>query len=156
MTDAPPPPSSKRDALLALLDRGLVMIHVDARRSGVAVPEYLSTEYHLRLNLSYRFALPDLQIDAWGVRATLSFRGSPFSCRIPWEAVFAMTQPPGERGWLWPNDLSPELLEALTREPTPGPRLVEVPPEPEGADAPEAEPPEEPSPPKRPHLRLVK
>jgi stringent starvation protein B len=157
MNAGPTPPASKKDALLALLDRGLVMIHVDARREGVAVPDHLVHEYHLRLNLSYRFDLPDLEIDDWGVRATLSFRGLGFRCQIPWPSIFAMTQPPGERGWLWPGDLAPELLDAITGEEAPQapPKLVAVPP-PEGGAAEPDPPSDEPSPPRRPHLRLVK
>jgi stringent starvation protein B len=108
-----PPPRSKREGLETLLARGLVMIHLDARRPEVVVPEYLSRDPHLCLNLSYRFGLPDLEIDDWGVRATLSFRGQGFHCRIPWTALFAMTQGGGERGWLWPHDLPAELLDAM-------------------------------------------
>ena len=37
------------------------MIHLDARRPGVAVPSQYAQEAHLRLNLSYRYAIPDLE-----------------------------------------------------------------------------------------------
>lgn len=153
MLESRHPPASKKEALLALLDRGLTMIHLDARRDGVQVPPSYASDPHLRLNLSYRFGLADLEIDDEGVRATLSFSGSGFYCRIPWSAIFAMTQDGGERGWLWPADLPPELLSSLEperAEQAPGLRLV---PAPEGP-GPDAEGP--PEPPRRPTLRLVK
>lgn len=111
MSETPQPPASKRDALLALLDRGMVMMHLDARREGVSVPQHLAREAHLRLNLSYRFLLDDLLIDDAGVAATLSFGGQPRHCRVPWLALFAVTRAGTEEGWLWPNDLPPELLQ---------------------------------------------
>ena len=111
MATTPAPPASKREALLALLDRGMVMLHLDARREGVAVPTYLAHEEHLRLNLSYRFLLEDLVIDDWGVSASLSFRGQPFGCRVPWSALFALTRSGTDEGWLWPSDLPPELAQ---------------------------------------------
>jgi stringent starvation protein B len=139
----PNAPASKREALLALLDQGMVMLHLDARRPGVQVPGYLTHEAHLRLNLSYRFLLDDLAIDDWGVRATLSFRGQPFLCRLPWSALFALTRSGTEEGWLWPGDLPPEL--AVTGEttdvapaptsPDSRPRLHEVPLEPDDPSA---------------------
>jgi stringent starvation protein B len=175
----PSTPGSKRDALLALLDQGMVMMHLDARRAGVEVPSYLGHEAHLRLNLSYRFLLNDLLIDDWGVGATLSFRGQPFPCRIPWGALFALTRSGTVEGWLWQEDLPPELA-ATTSESTdvglapvepesPRPRLQEVPlddtsgvgpvptvaPQPPQSGA-EGEGDGRDPPPSLPHLRLVK
>jgi stringent starvation protein B len=153
MSEPARPPSSKKEALLALLDRGITMLHLDARRPDVVVPDYLTGEHHLRLNLSYRFYLPDLEIDDWGVRATLSFRGEGFHCLLPWAAIFAMTQEGAERGWLWPQDLPPELMEAIAREEA-RPKLRLVPEEstPAKDPAPDAEA----RPARGPHLRLVK
>jgi stringent starvation protein B len=160
-----PLPGSKREALEALLSKGLVMIHLDARRPEVVVPVHLSQDPHLRLNLSNRFGLSDLEIDDWGVRVTLSFRGQGIHCRVPWMALFAMTQDGGERGWLWPHDLPPELLDsmqaAVPEAGSPGPTkpsLRLVPPgDGVAGGAPRPEPPDEaPPPPSRPHLRLVK
>src|SRR5258706_5870831 len=111
MAETPSTPASNRDAVLALLDRGMVMMHLDARRDGVSVPSYLAREAHLRLNLSYRFLLDDLVIDEAGVQATLSFRGEPHHCKVPWSALFAVTRSSTDEGWLWPNDLPPELMQ---------------------------------------------
>jgi stringent starvation protein B len=168
----------KKARLLAALDRGMVMIHLDARRPGVLVPTSLRGESHLRLNLSYRFEPPDLTVGEWGVRCTLSFSGSRFKVAVPWSALFAVTSQVTKESWAYPDDMPAELLEqsmvtskvpeAVTEQavaPAPSverPRAVlrEVlpPPEPEAplsaaeSEGPKDEPPE----PRRGHLRLVK
>ncbi len=101
----------KKDRLLAALDRGMVMIHLDARRPGVLVPRALQGEIHLRLNLSYNFDPPDLTVSEWGLRSTLSFSGSRFKVAVPWSALFAMTSHATSENWLYPDDMPPELVE---------------------------------------------
>jgi len=144
MAEAPSTPASKRDAVLALLDRGMVMLHLDARRDAVSVPSFLGREAHLRLNLSYRFLLDDLVIDENGVQATLSFRGEPHLCKVPWPALFAVTRSGTDEGWLWPNDLPAELMQGAVE-------ASEVGPAPSGA--PQAQP--QPQGHARPMLRAI-
>ncbi|MEC9070749.1 MAG: hypothetical protein VX938_00160 [Myxococcota bacterium] len=162
----------KRETFLDLLDRGVVMLHIDARRDGVVVPGYLKGDPALRLNIAYGFNLPSLEIDDEGVYAVLSFRGANAGCNIPWEAVYAMTLPGGEDDGsvVWPSDVPTDLGVAATpleTEPeVPALSLVESAheavdehdPSESGAEAGEPEPlrEENPDPPKRPHLRLVK
>ncbi len=100
----------KKDKLLAALERGMVMIHLDARRPGVAVPTHFRGEAHLRLNLSYRFDPPDLSVGEWGVRSTLSFSGSRFTVAVPWSALFAITSHVSQEFWMFPDDMPAELL----------------------------------------------
>ena len=115
----------KKDRLLAALDQGLVMIHLDARRPGVLVPKPLQQEIHLRLNLSYRFDPPDLTVSEWGVRSTLSFSGSRFKVAVPWSALFAVTSHATSENWLYPDDMPPELIElAIAHAKSPGPSPV--------------------------------
>lgn len=165
----------KKERLLAALDQGMVMIHLDARRPGVLVPAALRGEAHLRLNLSYRFDPPDLTVGEWGVRSTLSFSGSRFTVAVPWSALFAIASHVTKEFWMYPDEMPPELLQqppvAAARTPPPAPVPVaaerprtflrevqgergddpDVPPEvpPEG-------PKDEPPTPRRGHLRLVK
>jgi stringent starvation protein B len=101
----------KKERLLSALDQGMVMIHLDARRPGVAVPTHLAGGAHLRLNLSYRFDPPDLTVNEWGVRSTLSFSGSRFTVAVPWNALFAITSHVSREFWLYPEDMPPELLQ---------------------------------------------
>jgi stringent starvation protein B len=127
----------KKARLLAALDKGMVMIHLDARRPGVLVPTSLRNESHLRLNLSYRFDPPDLTVGEWGVRCTLSFSGSRFKVAVPWSALFAITSHLTKEFWMYPDDMPAELIqqtmvtskvpEGVTEQPAPAverPRAV--------------------------------
>lgn len=101
----------KKAQLLAALDKGMVMIHLDARRPGVLVPPSLRNESHLRLNLSYRFDPPDLTVGEWGVRCTLSFSGSRFKVAVPWSALYAITSHVTMEIWEYPDDMPAEIIQ---------------------------------------------
>lgn len=101
----------KKARILEALERGMVMIHLDARRPGVRVPAHLQDESHLRLNLSYRFDPPDLTVSDWGVRSSLSFSGSRFQVAVPWSALFAIASHVTHEFWMFAEDLPPELIE---------------------------------------------
>jgi stringent starvation protein B len=174
----------KKERLLAALEQGMVMIHLDARRPGVLVPTHLRNESHLRLNLSYRFEPSDLSVNDWGVRSTLSFSGTRFTVAVPWSALFAIaSHVTKELFWMYPDDMPPELLQqtmVTSKVPVqeldsapPPPVVVEARPravlrevpgeekEPEPTltplPAPESQgPSDEPPTPRRGHLRLVK
>jgi stringent starvation protein B len=154
----------KKGRLLDALERGMVMIHLDARRPGVLVPQDLRTEAHLRLNLSYRFDPPDLSVNDWGVRASLSFSGKRFLVAVPWCSMFAITSYVTKEFWMYPDDMPPELIQqallaakhlpASPEDDKPKALLREVvlanpPDEPEKED-------EQPKPAARGHLRVVK
>jgi len=160
----------KKERLLAALEQGMVMVHLDARRPGVLVPPSFRGEAHLRLNLSYKFEPPDLSVGDWGVRSTLSFGGSRFTVAIPWSALFAISSHGTKEFWMYPDDMPPELVQHAPDPavlPMPAPQdgarspgaLREVPvmtslatPAP-SEDGPSDEPP---APPRRGHLRIVK
>ena len=160
----------KKGRLLTSLDKGLTMVHLDARRAGVIVPEHLRTEPHLLLNLSYRFDPPDLTIGEWGVRSTLSFSGQRFTVAIPWSALYAITSHVTKEFWIFPDDMPAELLQQtqvtakvpVEEGPLERPQriLAEVVAEPPSAAPAQREPPasrtEEAKPVARGHLRLVK
>jgi len=157
---------SKKQTLLQYLQRGVTMVHVDARRPGVVVPPQYAGDAHLRLNLSYRYSIPDFEIDEGRVQATLSFSGTPFQCILPWPSIFGITSHAGD-GQVWPEDLPTEVMKTLGRsERQPPPRaerpgLVAVPREAKAGDRPSAETSHDGGPsaeqsPRRPHLRLVR
>ena len=149
----------KKQVLLAFLERGVAMIHLDARRPGVKVPAQHRGEAHLRLNLSYRYRIPDFEIGEDDVQATLSFGGQSFLCVLPWESIFGITSQANGDGQVWPEDLPVEVVqvseapEVPPRE-LPRPALAAVESDPsrvtreEPAKAPDGAP-------KR-HLRLVR
>ncbi|HEY7957277.1 MAG TPA: ClpXP protease specificity-enhancing factor SspB [Polyangia bacterium] len=137
---SPPSPPSKKDVTLALLERAEARVHLDARHPGVVVPDWLAHDGHLRLDFSYGFTppIPDLTVDDAGIRATLSFRGRPFSVTIPWPAVYLVADYDGN-GAVWQEDIPADLIETIKESDTP--------PEP---------PPEPPKKPRPSHLKLVK
>ena len=59
--------------------------------------------------------IPDLRVDDEGIFGTLSFKGIPFSCFVPWGAVFALV---GEdsKGMVWSKEMPEEIANALVRE----------------------------------------
>ena len=162
----------KKTRLLGSLEQGLTMIHLDARRPGVLVPEHLKHEPHLLLNLSYRFDPPDLAVGEWGVRCTLTFGGERFTIAVPWSALYAISSHHSKEFWMYPDDMPRELLEATPERlaqsgEVAGPmtsadgkpearvvlREVVMERKPDGL----TEPPKDPTePPRRGHLRLVK
>jgi hypothetical protein len=153
MTDST---QEKQQTALDILSRGALMVHLDPRRSDVKVPDRFRTEPVLRLKFAYGFNLAGFQVDDSGVGAWLTFQTERFFCWVPWEAVFALTEPEsGDRGRLWVESLPEELLESLAtqaqskrrtrKRPTGKPGLHVVPAAEE--DAPGAEStPEEPPP----------
>lgn len=152
----------KKERVLSALDRGMTMIHLDARRAGVIVPEHLRQEMHLLLNLSYRFEPPDLTVGEWGLRSTLTFAGQRFTVAVPWSALYAISSQVTKEFWIYPDDMPRELLEEA--------RLTSKVPLGEGdgpwersqsmlrevAGEKPREQPEDPKPRGRGHLRLVK
>ena len=103
----------KKETLLAWLARGVTMVHLDARRPGVVVPPQYSSDAHLRLNLSYLYAIPDLEVGDVDVSATLSFGGRPFHCVLPWECIFGITSQASGDGQVWPEDLPVEVVQTF-------------------------------------------
>ena len=145
MTQEPAPPS-KRDCLADLLDKGMVQILLDSRCAGVALPTEFEGNLELRLNLSYRFGLP-IELDEWGVHATLTFAQVPHDCKIPWKAIYSIISYATDEPFLFPEDVPLEVMLAAEADeeneqdatthapaamPAPQPALaVEEPPAPE-------------------------
>ncbi len=65
---------------------------------GVVLPEYLQEEDLVRLNLVVGRDAPEVLLDEWGIRATLTFRGRRFDVAVPWAAVLAgILKPPARK-----------------------------------------------------------
>ncbi len=113
MTKLPP----KDEVLHALLREGSVFVHLDPRHEGVVVPRWLAGQPQLvlQIGLNLPIPIPDLHIDEQGWQGTLSFQRTPFTCEVPWNAVYALLGEDG-RGMVWPDALPPELREELRRE----------------------------------------
>jgi stringent starvation protein B len=163
MTSMENPTDEKKQRLLGSLELGMTMVHLDARKPGVIVPNDLK-KAHLALNLSYRFDPPDLAISDWGVRSTLTFSGKRFTVGLPWSSIYGISSHVSGEFWMYPNDIPKEVLESaaerhhvapLSRSKEPEIALLEEvaagPLEDAGTDHEEKPPPV-----KRGHLRVVK
>jgi stringent starvation protein B len=82
--------AEKLQRFTELIQKGMVMATLDARKDGVQVPSRFATDPQLNLNFSHRFGVSDFAYDARGVRSTLTFGGQPYFCDIPWTAVWGL------------------------------------------------------------------
>jgi len=107
---------SKQQAFLALLREGWTSLHLDARRPGVVVPETLRGEPHLVLQYGHDLPIPipDLEIDDYGVRATLSFSRTAHRTVVPWSAVYVVACDDG-RGILYSEDVPQDVAVIAAR-----------------------------------------
>ncbi|MDD9944221.1 MAG: ClpXP protease specificity-enhancing factor SspB [Myxococcales bacterium] len=107
----------KKDVARALLLKGTVFVHLDPRTPDVAVPNWLKSQPQLvlQVGLDMPIPIPDLRVDDRGVYGTLSFNRSPFTCIVPWDAVFAVVGDDG-RGMVWPESMPPEIAAEVERE----------------------------------------
>ena len=73
-------------------------IIVNPAVAGVELPEYLGDEQLVRLNVVVGRDTPELLMDDWGLRCTLTFRGRRWDCALPWDAILAgVLRPPARR-----------------------------------------------------------
>jgi stringent starvation protein B len=100
----------KPQAFLALLKEGWTSLHLDARCPGVIVPESFRGDAHLVLQYGHDLPIliPDLEVDEYGVRATLSFSRAPILTVVPWSAVYAVACVDG-RGVLYQEDVPADV-----------------------------------------------
>jgi stringent starvation protein B len=175
---AAPERPSKQDAFLALLREGWTSLHLDARRPGVIVPAHLRGEAHLVLQYGHDLpiSIPDLEVDDYGVRATLSFSRTPQLTVVPWSAIYVVACDDG-RGVLYQEDVPDDVSIVAARPPSDRPpadpaaseevfdvegraskrrdtpdRLLKAVPDDAVLDEPASSPPRR----RRPQLRLVK
>ena len=107
---------SKQQAFLALLREGWTSLHLDARRPGVIVPDPLRGEPHLVLQYGHDLPIPipDLEVDDYGVHATLSFSRAAHRTVVPWSAVYVVACDDG-RGVLYSEDVPPDVTVIAAR-----------------------------------------
>ena len=103
---------TRRAKLIELLDRGLVEVHLDARREGVDVPEHLRDNPMLVLNLSRRFGLEVLELGPLVIKASLGFGTERYLCVMPWNAIWAFISKVDDEQVVFPDAVPNELLAA--------------------------------------------
>lgn len=107
----------RREVAHALLTQGAAFVHLDPRGVDVVVPDWLKRQPQLVLQIGLNMPVPirDLRVDETGVFGTLSFNRAPFTCMVPWHAVFALVGDDG-RGMVWPESMPPEIAQEIERE----------------------------------------
>lgn len=115
----------KRRTLEALLARGPVLVHVDARRAEVNVPPRFRADPSLVLRFGHNLspAIGDLEVDDDAIAGTLTFGGQPFRCILPWTAVYAAMVEGEQRGTVWPEDVPEDVLTGAGEPPAPEPAI---------------------------------
>jgi stringent starvation protein B len=126
-----------------LVERGMVMVTLDARKDNARVPPKLAGELQLNLNFSHRFGRDDFFYDDDGVRSSLMFGGQPFFVDVPWTAVYSLSSHVDGERCMWPESFPEELRRLVPPQVRHGVR-----------DDDDDEPP--PTTPPRPTLRRVK
>ncbi len=87
----------------------MVMVHLDARRDGVDVPEQHRGHPALALNLSRAFRLDVFEVGPFSVAASLSFQGEIYQCVIPYGAIFSMTSKADGQSRIFADAVPPEV-----------------------------------------------
>lgn len=105
--------SEKQPQMLELLKYGTVMVFVDSRRPGVMVPDYLKSDYQLRLNFDYAFDIDDFRVLPDRVEASLSFNQRNFFCVIPFDAVYLILNNSIQRSALFVESIPAEMMDIL-------------------------------------------
>jgi stringent starvation protein B len=99
----------RHEAILKMLDMGLVKVMLDPRVEGVRLPEHLKNQPALTLNFSYWHKGSNVQVDDTGVYANLSFNGVNSLVSVPWPAIFAL-RAKDDSGLLFSENLPPEMV----------------------------------------------
>lgn len=114
---------TKHETVLTLLDTQWISVVVDRRADPhVCFPAWLAPVNKFLIGYNTPNPIPDLHINEYGIRATLSFDRRGYACWFPWEAVIAVQ---GENTglFLWPTtadmgELPEPLRPTKPRKPT--------------------------------------
>lgn len=110
---ADPTAPQKHAVFSRFIQKGKVMVTLDARRIGVTVPRQFAEEPQLNLDFSERFGIADFVYDERGVRASLSFNRQALFCDVPWGAVYALYSHVDNERLTWARSLPADILEQL-------------------------------------------
>lgn len=100
----------KQIVLELFLAFGTTRVVVNGTHPLIKLPEYLLKNPSVNLDLSYNFET-NLSLDDDGIRAVLTFKETPFSCFIPWDALWLVaTQDSSElRVIIFPESVPPSV-----------------------------------------------
>lgn len=102
----------KQVVLEIFLSFGITRVVVNGTHPLIKLPEYLLENPEVHLDLSYNLGINfPMSLDDDGIRAVLSFNKTPFSCFIPWDALWLVaTQDSSElRVIIFPESVPPSI-----------------------------------------------
>lgn len=101
-----------------LIGSGPILVHIDARAEGVRVPQSFASDPRLVLRFGYDLSPPiaDLTIGDEALAGTLTFGGVPFSCVLPWTAVYAVVSEADQKGMVWPDDVPSAVIDGMSSD----------------------------------------
>lgn len=104
--------------MISWIPDGVVSVHFDATRFDVKCPKRFRKRTSLRLDFGLNVPRPivDLKIDQEAISGTLSFDGDGWVfCKVPWAAVFCVSQPTHDRVCVWLNDAPEDVQREVLR-----------------------------------------
>lgn len=101
--------NEKLEVTQSLLDKhDNVFLHLTPTTYSVRarLPQPLLKQEQVILQVGYNMTIPipDMKVDDLGFFGTLSFKGIPFACNVPWQCIFAVIGPDG-LGKVWEADM---------------------------------------------------
>lgn len=102
-----------RQALEKALEDQEVFIHLNGGVEAVSLPEQLAGNPNVTLKISHYYRGP-LTISESEVHADLLFPEGPYTCIVPIEHIWGITQMSGESRF-WPEHAPREILEQMVR-----------------------------------------
>lgn len=107
--------SSKLELANALLEKhGHIFLHLTPATYSVraTIPPTLMNKDQIVFQVGYDLAIPipDMVVDESGFYGTLSFKGVPYTCTVPWQCVFAIVGP-DTNGMVWTEDMPQDVYD---------------------------------------------
>lgn len=106
----------KRHIFSALLKKSSVFVHLNGKIVGTGIPARLRLQEQvvLQFGLDMPIPIPDLKWDDYCVSGTLSFKGVPYFCEVPWTDVYALV---GEdsKGMVFQEDMPQSVRDEAER-----------------------------------------
>lgn len=100
--------------LILSTNRSSLFVHLDPRAPDVIVPPWLRHQAQLVLQFGENLTIPitDMMLTAIGISGTLSFARTPYTCFVPWSAVFALVGDDG-RGQVFDESMPQEIKDEM-------------------------------------------
>lgn len=106
------PLKEKFEAVNKLLDeQEYVLVHINLKAQGYELPDHLLGHPTVTLKLS-RWFRGNLAVNEDKIVTELLFNGNYFTCVIPYESIWGMTNPAGET-MIWADAIPPEVYGSL-------------------------------------------